>query len=140
MGEAFKPLLKKSSATPRIVNIGSGAGSVQGRLNMGKTSARRNIPYCASKSALSMVTAFQQTDPDLENIKAFSCCPGFTASTLGPQNTVENGAKPTSVGAKPIVGILDGERDAESGGFLIGPEMGPEHKGLRKEGELQLPW
>lgn len=140
MSEAFKPLLKKSNTTPRIINVSSGAASVEGRLRMGRKSPLRNIPYCASKAALSMVMAFQETEPDVENLKAFCYCPGFTASTLGPMNTVENGAKPTSVGAAPIVGIINGERDDESGGFLIGPEMGPEHRGLRKEGVLQLPW
>jgi len=140
VGEAFKPLLQKSVTTPRIINVSSGAGSIQGRLAMGRKGPLRRMPYCASKAALGMVTAFQETEPEVENLKAFSYCPGFTASTLGPMNKVENGAKPTSVGAQPIVSIINGERDEESGGFLIGPEMGPEHKGMKKEGVLQLPW
>lgn len=137
---AFKPLLAKSHTIPRIINVSSGAGSIAGRLSMGRSGPLRNIPYCASKAALSMVMAFQETDPEVENLKAFCYCPGFTASTLGEMNTVEKGAKPTRVGAEPMVGILNGERDAESGGFLIGPEMGMEHEGIKKEGMLQLPW
>lgn len=137
---AFLPLLAKSSTTPRVINVSSGAGSITGRLAMGRSGPLRNMPYCASKAALSMVLAFQATEPELESLKAFCYCPGFTASTLGDMNTVEKGAKPTRVGAEPMVGILNGERDAESGGFLIGPEMGMEHKGIKKEGVLQLPW
>lgn len=138
--DIFKSLLKKSEMTPRIVNVSSGAASIQGRLAMGRQPAMRNVPYCVSKAALSMVVAFQETDPETEGFKVFSYCPGYTASTLGPENTVDNGAKPTSVGAAPMVGLLNGERDAESGGFVIGPEMGPEHKNLKKPDALQLPW
>lgn len=137
---AFLPLLAKTHTTPRIINVSSGAGSIAGRLTMGRSVPLRNTPYCASKAALSMVMAVQATAPDLENLKSFCYCPGFTASTLGEMNTVEKGAKPTRVGAEPMVRILNGERDAESGGFLIGPEMGMEHKGIKKEGVLQLPW
>lgn len=140
MGETFKPLLKKSTSTPRILNVSSGAASVEGRLKIGKKDVLRTAPYCISKAALSMVMAFQATEPEIENLKAFCYCPGFTASTLGEANTIENGAKPTSVGAAPMVGIINGGRDAESGGFLVGPEMGPEHKAVVKEGTLQLPW
>lgn len=140
MSEAFKPLLKNSTTTPRILNVSSGAASIAGRLQMGRQGPMRLMAYCASKAALSMVLAFQATEPEIESLKAFNYCPGFTASTLGENNTEEKGAKPTSVGAAPMVGILNGERDEESGGFLIGPEMGPEHLGIRKEGELQLPW
>ena len=40
-------------------------------------------------------------------------------SNLGPYNKAEHGAKPTSEGARPIVGILKGDRDEESGCFLM---------------------
>ena len=140
MSDAFKPLLKNSITTPRIINVSSGAASIAGRLTMGRQGPLRNMPYCASKTALGMVMAFQATEPEIETLKAFCYCPGFTASTLGPSNTVEKGAKPTSVGAKPMVGILNGARDEESGGFLIGPEMGPEHSTVKLADKLQLPW
>lgn len=140
MSETFKPLLANATSTPRIINVSSGAGSIAGRLSMGRKGPLRNMPYCASKAALGMVMAFQATEPEMESLKAFCYCPGFTASTLGPGNTVAAGAKPTRVGASPMVGILNGERDGESGGFLIGPEMGPEHANLKKADALQLPW
>jgi hypothetical protein len=43
-------------------------------------------------------------------------CSGFTVSNLTELiNNPENGAKPTSEGATPIVKILNGERHAEHG-------------------------
>ena len=75
------------------------------------------IPYKASKAALNMVGAveiakFRQAG---EDIKLFTYCPGFCVSNLGPYNKLENGAKPTEDGARPIVDILNGKRDAEHG-------------------------
>ena len=52
--------------------------------------------------------------------KVFSYCPGFTISDLSPHNTETNGAQPTSEGARPMVAILDGEKDSYHGGFLHG--------------------
>ncbi len=40
-------------------------------------------------------------------------------------NTVDNGAKPTSEGAAPMVDILNGKRDGEHGGFLHGDGQYP---------------
>jgi NAD(P)-dependent dehydrogenase (short-subunit alcohol dehydrogenase family) len=60
MLESFAPLLKKSSGTPRVVNVSSGQGSITKRLD--PTSVGYNIKgvqYRSSKSALNMVTACQ---------------------------------------------------------------------------------
>lgn len=65
-----------------------------------------------------MITACQMVDYGDLGFKVFAYCPGFTVSNLGPHNNAESGAKPTSQGAAPIVKILNGERDAENGGFL----------------------
>jgi hypothetical protein len=35
---------------------------------------------------------------------------------------LQNGAKPASEGARPVLAILRGDRDEESGGFLNGTE------------------
>lgn len=43
---------------------------------------------------------------------------GMLTNRTGPMNKVENGAKPTSEGASPMVEIVNGERDSEHGGFL----------------------
>ena len=65
-----------------------------------------------------MITACQAVHYGELGFKVFAFCPGFTVSNLGPMNNAENGAKPTSEGAAPIVKLLNGERDAEHGGFL----------------------
>ena len=76
------------------------------------------IQYRTSKAALNMITACQAVHYGELGFKVFAFCPGFTVSNLGPMNNAENGAKPTSEGAAPIVKLLNGERDAEHGGFL----------------------
>lgn len=43
----------------------------------------------------------------------------FTASNLSEMNNEENGAKPVEEGVRPIVDILEGKRDGESGSFLF---------------------
>ncbi|MCJ1251201.1 hypothetical protein MMC30_008432 [Trapelia coarctata] len=126
MLESFAPLLQKSNGTPRVVNVSSSQGSIATRLN--PTSAGYNVKgvqYRASKAALNMVTACQVVEFGELGFKVFAYCPGFTASNLGPYNKVENGAKPTSEGAAPIVKILKGERDTEHGGFLHGDGQYP---------------
>jgi hypothetical protein len=71
-----------------------------------------------------MVTACQVYEYAEQGWKVFNFCPGFTVSNLGPMNTIENGAKPTIEGARPMVAILKGERDTETGGYLNGTEKG----------------
>lgn len=75
-----------------------------------------------------MITATQAVVYGKQGFKVFAFSPGFVVSNLGPQNTAENGAQDTSVGAAPMVRILNGERDGEvvRDGFL------------RAEG--QFPW
>ncbi|KAJ4292721.1 hypothetical protein N0V90_009384 [Kalmusia sp. IMI 367209] len=117
--EAFAPLLAKSSKTPRIINVSSGAGSIGLRLDPNNPFYEmKGDQYRVSKSALNMVNACQAVEYGRKGWKVFLFCPGFTASNLGPHNKIENGAKPTSEGARPMVGILNGERDAEHGGYL----------------------
>lgn len=119
MGDAFAPLLKKANFTPRIVNVSSGLGSIVSRLDVSAEGHVIKAPqYRASKAALNMITACQKVDFEGDGFKVFAYCPGFTVSNLGPYNKAEHGAKPTSEGARPIVGILKGERDEESGCFL----------------------
>ena len=65
-----------------------------------------------------MVTAGHVVEYGKLGFKVFAFCPGFTVSNLGPLNNRENGAKPASEGAAPIVRILNGERDAEHGKFV----------------------
>ncbi|OTA23840.1 hypothetical protein BTJ68_13159 [Hortaea werneckii EXF-2000] len=127
MGEAFSPLLRKSIATPRIISVSSGAGSIASRLNpKGPGAAIRAPWYRASKAAMNMVTACQVADYGRAGFKVFAYCPGYTVSNLSAMNSAENGAKPTSQGAKPIVRMVDGECDEWHGRFAHenGDELG----------------
>lgn len=126
MVEAFAPLLDKagsggasSGTTARIVNVTSGAGSISLRLDASThTYQQKVVAYRASKAALNMLTACQAVEYGPRGWKVFAFCPGYTASSLSELNRVEQGAKPTSEGARPIVDILRGLRDEEHGGFL----------------------
>ncbi|TKX19730.1 short-chain dehydrogenase-like protein 16 [Elsinoe australis] len=124
MGDAFLSLLKKSSSTPRILNVSSGLGSVAMRLD--SKSVMNSIPvaiqYRASKAAMNMISADQAVRFGEFGIKVFAYCPGFTVSTLHDMNKAENGARATADSVAPMVKVLNGERDAEHGGFLHDPE------------------
>jgi NAD(P)-dependent dehydrogenase (short-subunit alcohol dehydrogenase family) len=114
--DAFRHLLKKST-TPRIINVSSGAGSVGIRLNpsFDHPLIGEVIHYRASKAAENMVAAnmYRQLDP--LGWKVFTYNPGFTESNLGPRNKVSEGAKSTADGARPMVAMLNGEKDQFAG-------------------------
>lgn len=120
MIETFLPLLRKSSQ-PRIINVGSGAGSMGITLNPKGPGGPLAIPYKASKCAENMMGAVYvaqwRQDGD-DKIKLFTYCPGYTVSNLSHLNKAEHGAKPTEEGASPMIAILNGEKDAEHGGYL----------------------
>jgi NAD(P)-dependent dehydrogenase (short-subunit alcohol dehydrogenase family) len=117
---AFRPLLLKAKGTARVINVSSGMGSVTMKLDHSLwTSSISSLPYRASKAALNMVTAELIYEfKDDANVKFFTVCPGFTVSNLGPQNSLENGAKATDEAVVPLVKIVEGERDEEVNGFL----------------------
>lgn len=74
VSQAFAPLLAKSSA-PRIVNVSSGAGQLDGE-------AQAWAPaYCISKTALNMLT--QQLTAALPNVIVNSMCPGWCRTEMG---------------------------------------------------------
>ncbi|ORX96500.1 hypothetical protein BCR34DRAFT_593832 [Clohesyomyces aquaticus] len=117
---ALAPLLEKSTHTPspRIINVSSGVGSLARRLDpTGPMYRVSGIPYRASKTALSMITAchFVEFGPE---VKVFAYDPGFTVSNLGPHNNVESGARSAEESVRPLVEVLDGKRDGEAGLLL----------------------
>ena len=118
--ETVLPLLRKSTTTPRIINVSSGGGSLERTVNPRQGGGPLHVPYKASKAALNMMSAVELAKFREEklDIKVFTYCPGFRVSNLGPYNTVENGAKPTVDGARPMVAMLNGEKDEQSGLFL----------------------
>ena len=48
----------------------------------------------------------------------FAYDPGITQSNLGPQNEVENSAKPAAEAVIPSTEILEGKEDDEAGKML----------------------
>jgi NAD(P)-dependent dehydrogenase (short-subunit alcohol dehydrogenase family) len=122
--EAFAPLLlQKPSVAPavprRIVNISSGAGSINRRLDPSSALYKfQGYQYRASKAALSMVTACQWVEYGPAGIKVFAYDPGFTQSNLGPHNKAENGAKTPEEAVLPLIDVLEGKRDEEAGQLL----------------------
>ena len=115
---AFAPLLQKSTATARIINVSSGAGSIGRRLDPTSQLYNRHVvQYRASKAALSMVTACDWVEYG-PAIKVFAYCPGYTVSNLSEQNKAEHGAKPTAEAVMPLIDVLEGKRDEEAGLFL----------------------
>ncbi|KAL8835047.1 MAG: hypothetical protein Q9170_003475 [Blastenia crenularia] len=129
MGDYFAPLLKKSTSTPRIINVTSGGGSISIRLDRSSPyAALKANAYRISKAAMNMVAACQWYDwGGEEGFKIFIYGPGFTESNLSDANTKANGAKPTKEGAKPMVDMLNGERDGDAGKYL-------------EYGEESIPW
>ena len=111
----FAPLLKKSSGTPRVINITSGAGSIGNRLDPdGVENHLKVLPYRVSKAAMHMVFACHVREYEELGFKMFLYGPGPTASSLTPYNKTELGAKPTSEGAAPIVAMVNGTRDSDA--------------------------
>lgn len=116
---AFASLLKESKASPRIINITSGAGSIACRLNKDSPTYKlQGYQYRASKAALNMITACQFVEYGTAGVKVFLYDPGFTQSNLGPHNTVENGARHPSESVKPLMDVIEGKRDHEVGLLL----------------------
>ena len=72
--QAFAPLLAKSSA-PRIVNVSSGAGQLDGEPQSWAPA------YCISKTALNMLT--QQLTAALPDVMVNSMCPGWCRTEMG---------------------------------------------------------
>lgn len=72
--QAFAPLLAKSSA-PRIINVSSGAGQLNGEPQAWAPA------YCISKTALNMLT--QQLTAALPDVIINSMCPGWCRTEMG---------------------------------------------------------
>lgn len=77
VSQAFAPLLAKSKA-PRIINVSSGAGSLNGG------SQAWAPAYCISKTAVNMLT--QQLTAALPDMMVNSMCPGWCRTEMGGSN------------------------------------------------------
>lgn len=94
--KAFLPLLRRSKAA-RIVMMSSGLGSLAEATDMAGMFWNVGFAgYCASKSALNMLTVKLAKELLAEGIKVNAADPGFTATDLNGQSgyrTVEEAAK-----------------------------------------------
>lgn len=94
--QAMLPLLREAPAA-RIVNVGSGAGSLT--LNADPTFEYRmgyGVVYAASKTAVNAITLSFAIELEGTNIKVNSASPGFTATALNNfagRDTIEQGAR-----------------------------------------------
>jgi NAD(P)-dependent dehydrogenase (short-subunit alcohol dehydrogenase family) len=77
VAQAFAPLLKKSAA-PRIVNVSSGGGQLDGGADGWAPG------YCVSKTALNGVTV--QLAAALPKCAVNSVCPGWVRTEMGGEN------------------------------------------------------
>lgn len=65
-----------------------------------------------------MIAACQVVEYEAVGIKVFLIDPGFTQSNLGPYNKAENGARHASESVGPLIDVLEGKRDDETGRLL----------------------
>jgi NAD(P)-dependent dehydrogenase (short-subunit alcohol dehydrogenase family) len=113
------PLLRRSTA-PRIVNVSSTTGSLQGTVNGMDMpgDATRRLAYATSKAALNMLTvqyakAFA-ADPGLRRIKVNSATPGYTATRMNDFR----GTRTVRAAAGVVVRLATLPDDGPSGGFF----------------------
>lgn len=95
--QAFLPLLRKSRAA-RIVMMSSGLSSLTDALDMRSETWTVGFGgYCASKTALNMLTVKLAKELDREGIKVNAVDPGLTSTDMtgnGPGHSPEEGARP----------------------------------------------
>ncbi len=112
--QAMLPLLREAPAG-RIVNVGSGVGSLT--LNADPTFPYRTgygVVYAASKTALNAITLSFAIELESTNIKVNVASPGFTATALNNYagtETVEQGARNpvrVALGADDPTGTFSG--------------------------------
>ncbi|TWD58260.1 NADP-dependent 3-hydroxy acid dehydrogenase YdfG [Agrobacterium vitis] len=95
--QAFLPLLRKSGAA-RVVMMSSGLSSLTDALDMrSETWGVGFGGYCASKTALNMLTVKLAKELDREGIKVNAVDPGLTSTDMtgnGPGHSADDGARP----------------------------------------------
>jgi NAD(P)-dependent dehydrogenase (short-subunit alcohol dehydrogenase family) len=95
--QAFLPLLRKSKAA-RIVMMSSGLSSLTDALDMRSETWTVGFGgYCASKTALNMLTVKLAKELERDGIKVNAVDPGLTSTDMtgnGPGHSAEEGARP----------------------------------------------
>lgn len=125
--EACIPLLKASS-NPKVINVTSGLGSISTFDNDLDPSSilhafrdARFPAYRMSKSALNMLSAYQQHQLTEFGIKVWAYCPGWVVTDLTDDREVREGieaCESSETSAEGILDIVDGKRDGEAGKFI----------------------
>lgn len=132
MTSTFVPLLLDSS-DPRLVFITSGTSTLAGTENMalavnhhpepGWPKSGFQIPaYRSAKAGLNMMMREWHRILKNDGVKVFAVSPGFLATGLGmgnPEAMAKMGAQDPNVAAEIFRGVLEGQRDADVGRFLL---------------------
>ncbi|KHO00252.1 short chain dehydrogenase [Metarhizium album ARSEF 1941] len=121
--EALEPLLQKSS-DPRIINVSSGLGSINARLDPNDSTYRiASEAYRMSKAALNMATACMYANYKVWGAKVWAYCPGngitnLTGAGESRGRSESTGAVSFAASAAGIVDIVQGTKDGDVGRFL----------------------
>ena len=116
--EAFQPLLLKSDHA-RIVFITSGQGSITRKLNPNLAySNLEGFGYRMSKSAMNMLMAIYHGRLASQGVKVHAMCPGYVHTNLRRDAEPRPGTRPADTSAVTLLGLIEGERDADVGGFV----------------------
>lgn len=111
--QAMLPLLRVS-ASARVVNVASGAGS-HGDAQFGLPTNAGSTSYAISKAALNALTSKFAKELENTSIKVNSVCPGLTATAAGMEAM---GARPIPAGAASVVWAALLPADGPTGGFF----------------------
>lgn len=118
--EALIPAMKRSS-NPRIINVSSTMGSITLISDHSSPYAQVKYPgYRMTKAALNMLTAYQYVQLKPDGFKVWTYCPGYVVTDLGDdkEQRKEQGLESSETSALGLLQIVQGERDADVGGFV----------------------
>jgi NAD(P)-dependent dehydrogenase (short-subunit alcohol dehydrogenase family) len=112
---AMLPLLRRS-ATPRIVNMSSGTGSLARQTDSADVTVTGplNAAYSPSKTMLNAVTIQYAKELRDTNILVNAACPGFTATDLN----AFRGVRTPEQGAAIAIRLATLPDDGPTGGFF----------------------
>jgi NAD(P)-dependent dehydrogenase (short-subunit alcohol dehydrogenase family) len=117
--EALIPVMKHSS-NPRIINVSSTLGSMSMISDHSSPYSQVKYPaYRMSKAALNMLTAYQYAQLK-DGFKVWTYCPGYVVTDLGGdrEERKAQGLESSETSAQGLLQIVQGERDADVGGFV----------------------
>ena len=110
---AMLPLLRRS-ASPRIVNMSSSAGSLARQTDPGTGTGPLSAAYSPSKSMLNAVTVQYAKELHDTNILINAACPGYTATDLNSFR----GVRTPEQGAAIAIRLSTLPDDGPTGGFF----------------------